>query len=626
MAKPQLPKRIRKRSVSVAGLSKSKTEQTDDDLKLGVNTMEVLKRRYLLKDENQNVIETPSELFRRVAHNIAKAEDNFKSVLKTEETEEKFYQMMRNLEFMPNSPTLMNAGTSLGQLSACFVLPVEDSIDGIFKALGDMARIHQSGGGTGFSFSHLRPKADLVDSTKGFASGPISFMSIFDKATGVIVQGGRRRGANMGVLQCDHPDIVDFIEAKSDGDKFSNFNLSIGATDKFMRAVKRDTDFSLLNPRTGKEVRKVKAKMLFDMIVNAAWRTGDPGLVFLDEVNRHNPTPAVGRIETTNPCGELPLLAYESCNLASINLAKMVKTANVDWQKLGETVRFGIRFLDDVIEVNNYPLEQIKTVTLANRKTGLGVMGFADMLIKLGIRYNSTEAVRFARKLMRFIHKRSVEASAELAKERGVFGNFENSVYAKEGLRLRNATVNTIAPTGTISIIAGCSSGIEPMFAISFVRNILSGTQLFEINPLFEKAAKKAGIYEKDLIAEIAKKGSLQNVGSVPQDMKKVFVTAFDIKPRGHLEIQAAFQEFTDNAVSKTINLPDDATVDDVSDIYLTAYKLKCKGITVYRYGCKAEQVLSFGYDKNKAFGVSSEIVSAGAEFSGGCAAGTCVF
>ncbi len=597
-----------------------------DDLKLPINTIEVLRRRYLLKNENQNIVETPSELFRRVANHVAEAENNFKSAVRAEDAEERFYQMMRNLEFLPNSPTLMNAGTSFGQLSACFVIPVEDSIEGIFKALGSMAQIHQSGGGTGFSFSKLRPKADIVHSTKGYASGPVSFMSIFNCATGVIVQGGRRRGANMGILRCDHPDIIDFIEAKIEPGRFSNFNLSVGVTDKFMQAVGKNKEFALVNPRTGKAVKKVKARAIFDLIAHAAWRTGDPGLVFLDEINRHNPTPKIGQIEATNPCGELPLLPYESCNLASINLAKFVKQTHdyrqVDWQKLAEVIRWSVRFLDDVIEVNNYPLEQIKQITLANRKIGLGVMGFADMLIMLGIPYNSQQAIDFAKKLMRFIHKESLNASAALAKERGVMPGFNKSIYAGSKLRLRNATVNTIAPTGTISIIAGCSSGIEPLFAVSFVRNVLAGTKLFEINPLFEDAARKRGIDNRELLAEIARRGSLRDIKQIPKDIKRIFVTAFDVKPREHLLIQAAFQKYTDNAVSKTINLPAEATVEDVKSIYLTAHKLKCKGITIYRYGCKAEQVLSFGHCAD----TSGELVTASAEYSGGCAIGTCIF
>jgi ribonucleoside-diphosphate reductase alpha chain len=610
-----------------------------DDLKLPVNTMEVLKRRYLLKDENRNIIETPSELFRRVAHHVAKAEDNFKSGHSTDDLEERFYQMMRSLEFMPNSPTLMNAGTSLGQLSACFVIPVDDSIEGIFAALSDMAKIHQTGGGTGFSFSNLRPKSDIVSSTKGLASGPVSFMSIFDKATGVIVQGGRRRGANMGILRCDHPDIVDFIEAKTEPGRFSNFNLSVGVTEKFIRAVKQNLDFNLINPRTKKAVKKIKAKSLFDLIVNAAWRTGDPGLVFLDEINKRNPTPKIGQIEATNPCGELPLLPYESCNLGSINLAHMVKPNserllarksqngnNVDWQKLRETVHRAVRFLDDVIEVNNYPLEQIRLITLANRKIGLGVMGFADMLIKLGIRYNSSQAVAFARKLMRFIHKESLNASAALAKERGAFPNFNRSIYSKNNLKIRNATVNTIAPTGTISIIAGCSSSIEPLFAISFVRNVLSGMKLFETNPLFQAAARQKNIYDKECVAEIARRGSLQNIKGIPEDIKKLFVTAFDVSPREHVQMQAAFQMHTDNAVSKTINLPSDATAEDVRNIYLLAHQFKCKGITIYRYGSRPEQVLSFDYSERTEPTICPELVTAGPEYSGGCASRDCAF
>ena len=597
-----------------------------DDLKLPLNTVEVLRRRYLLKDDDRNIIETPSELFRRVAAHVAQGERNFKSRVTTEEAEERFYHMMRSLEFMPNSPTLMNAGTSLGQLSACFVIPVEDSIGGIFIALKDMARIHQTGGGTGFSFSRLRPQGDLVASTKGEASGPISFMEIFDKATGVIVQGGRRRGANMGILRCDHPDILKFVESKLERDRFSNFNISVGATDKFMEAVVRDKSYDLVNPRTGKKTASARARSIFDLIVNAAWHTGDPGLIFLNEINRRNPTPMVGEIEATNPCGELPLLPYESCNLASINLEKMIKGNGVDWEKLKEQIVWGVRFLDDVIEVNKFPLPQIREITFRNRKIGLGVMGFADMLIRLGIPYNSPEAIDFAERLMRFTHKESLKASQSLAVERGVFPNYEKSIYAKKGLRVRNATVNTIAPTGTISIIAGCSSGIEPLFAISFVRNVLSGTKLFEVNPHFEEVAKARGFYSKEMIAEIAQSGSLQKIKGIPADIKRTFVTAFDVTPREHVQIQAAFQKYTDKSVSKTINLPADATVEDVRKIYLLAYKLKCKGITVYRYGSKTDQVLSFGYRKTEAQAEVSGPVSVDSEYSGGCATGLCPF
>lgn len=589
------------------------------DLKLPLNTMQVLKERYLLRDSDRKVIETPSLLFKRVASNISKAELNFKSKYKRKQIEDTFYNMMINLEFMPNSPTLMNAGTFLGQLSACFVLPVADSMDGIFESLKNMAQIHQAGGGTGFSFSQLRPKNDLVNSTKGSASGPVSFMSIYNSATGVIIQGGRRRGANMGILRCDHPDILEFIEAKTKKGAFSNFNLSVGITDKFMDSVLKNKTIDLINPRTNKKVKSVRAKEIFNRIVKSAWHSGDPGMVFLDEINRHNPTPKVGVISATNPCGELPLLPYESCNLGSINLSKMVVESMIDWQKLEKCIYLGIRFLDNVIEVNKFPLPQIKEITRANRKIGLGIMGFADMLIKLGISYNSEEAVQIAAKIMKFFRQKSIQASIQLARERGVFPNFKKSVYAKKNLKLRNATVNTIAPTGTISIIAGCSSGIEPLFGVSFMRNVLSGSKLFEINPLFEEKARGKRIYNKKLISKIAKSGSIQKIKGIPKDLKRLFITAFEIPPSQHLNIQAAFQEYTDNSVSKTINLPANASVKDIYNIYLTAYKLKCKGITIYRYGSKKEQVLTFGK-------IPAEFVIADPFYSGGCITGPCVF
>jgi len=597
-----------------------------DDLKLGVNTMHVLRKRYLLKDDSQNIVETPSEMFRRVAHTVAGAERNYKSDVSADRAEEQFYRMMRERRFLPNSPTLMNAGASFGQLSACFVLPVEDSIDGIFESLRNMARIHQTGGGTGFSFSRLRPKGSLVSSTKGRASGPVSFMSIFNKATEVIVQGGRRRGANMGILSCDHPDIVDFVEAKIQKGSFENFNLSVAVTDRFMADVKADRDFNLVNPRTGKKTAKIKARFLFDLIVNAAWRTGDPGLVFIDEINRHNPTPQIGKIEATNPCGELPLLPFESCNLGSINLAKMVTDGRMDRHRLTETIHWAVRFLDNVIDVNNYPLDEIARTTVANRKIGLGVMGFADMLILLGIPYDSPDAVDFAKKLMRLIRTESIKASLHLGDQRGVFANFEKSVYKKQDKRLRNATLNTIAPTGTISIIAECSSGIEPLFAISFVRNVLSGAKLFETNPYFEKTAKQRGLHTGQIQAEIARQGSLQSIKGIPEDMKKLFVTAFDITPRQHVRIQAAFQKYTDNAVSKTINLPAEATVEDVRRIYLDAHRLKCKGITIYRYGSKDRQALSFDKARGPQSWDTPPLFTAECEYSGGCAAGSCTF
>ncbi|MFW6134410.1 MAG: adenosylcobalamin-dependent ribonucleoside-diphosphate reductase [Elusimicrobiota bacterium] len=594
-----------------------------DDLKLPINSIEVLKDRYLRKDDRRNIIETPGELLRRVAKNIAKAEDIFKSDITREQAEEKFFHMMRNLEFLPNSPTLMNAGTSLGQLSACFVLPVEDSIDSIFESVKNMAKIHQTGGGTGFNFSRLRPKGDLVSTTKGESSGPVSFMKVFNQATQVIVQGGRRRGANMGILRCDHPDIVDFINLKTKQEEMLNFNLSVGVTDEFMDAVKKNDYYYLKNPRTGKKVKKVKAKTIFDLITYSAWTTGDPGLIFLDEINRKNPTPGAGKIEATNPCGELPLLPYESCNLASINLSRMISNDSIDWDKLSDKVHWGIRFLDDVIEVNKFPLKQIEEITFANRKVGLGVMGFADMLVRLGVPYTSKKACETAVKLMKFIHTQSIKASKKLARERSVFPNYDKSVYKKKNIKTRNAAVNTIAPTGTISIIAGCSSGIEPLFGISFVRNVLSGRQLFEANEEFEKIAKQRGFYNRKILAQVAKQGTLKNIKEIPDDVKKVFTTAFDVAPQQHLNIQAAFQRYTDNSVSKTINLPSETSVDEVKKIYLKAHELKCKGITIYRYGSKENQVLSFDSKRDEQ---KKDFIIADSEYSGGCAKRTCPF
>jgi len=612
-----LPKRVKSRGDSDVCSARAPITETE----LSLNAVEVLKQRYLLRDRARRIVETPGELFDRVAHHVAQAEANYGSESTVAEAQQRFSEMMRRLEFLPNSPTLMNAGTPLGQLAACFVLPVGDSIEEIFTSLGEMARIHQTGGGTGFDFSRLRPRGDLVAATRGYASGPISFMGIFDKATEVIVQGGKRRGANMGILRCDHPDIVDFVEAKSASKSLTNFNLSVGVTDCFMRAVKENRPLALVHPRNARRQSMVKARALFESIVKAAWRTGDPGLVFLDHINRGNPTPALGRIEATNPCGEVPLLPYESCTLASLNLARMVKcgrgrTCTVDWKKLRDRIHWGIRFLDDVIDVNQFPLEMIKQVSLANRKVGLGVMGFADMLLRLGVSYNAPQAVTFARKLMRFIRAESLVASEELGATRGVFPNFKRSIHAQRGRPLRHATVNTIAPTGTISIIAGCSSGIEPVFAISFVRRVLSGSRLLEVNQWFEKVAREKGFHTEDLLAEVAEHGSLRDVRGIPRDVKRLFVTAFDVPPRRHLEIQAAFQKYTDNAVSKTINLPAEATVDDVRDIYLLAHRLKCKGITIYRYGSKRKQVLS----------VAGETALRRSESGGpeGCVKGTC--
>ena len=594
-----------------------------DDLKLSLNATQVLEKRYLLKDDHGNVVETPSQMFHRVARTIAAADRLYDRDADIEKTEAVFYEVMSHLEFLPNSPTLMNAGTDIGQLSACFVLPVGDSIEEIFDALKFMALIHKSGGGTGFSFSRLRPKGDFVRSTKGVASGPVSFMRIFDTATDIIKQGGRRRGANMGILRVDHPDILEFISAKEKEGSLTNFNLSVGVTDAFMEAVEKGGDYELINPRTGKPEKKLKAATVFNLIVVSAWKTGDPGMVFLDEINRHNPTPTIGQIESTNPCGEVPLLPYESCNLGSINLSRMVKNSDVDWDKLRRVVRVAVHFLDNVIDANRYPLPQIEKITKENRKIGLGVMGFAELLIQLNIPYDSNEAIRVAEKVMSFISAEARKKSEELALERGSFPNFDVSVWKEKGYKaMRNATLTTIAPTGSISIIAGTSSGIEPLFAISFVRNVI-GTQLLEVNHLFEKVAKERGFYSLELMTEIAKKGSIRDMGNIPEDVRRVFVTALDIDPEWHVRMQAAFQKHVDNAVSKTVNLPQEATIEDVSKIFWLAYKLKCKGITVFRYGSRTEQVLVLPPTPS---GVPPEerYVKVDSEYAGGCPSRIC--
>ncbi len=560
-----------------------------DDLKLSVNAVEVLKKRYLQRDERGLVVETPGEMFERVASHISRAEEKYGG--DTGNFRARFLKMMRELDFLPNSPTLMNAGLRLGQLSACFVLPVEDSLPGIFDALRNMALIHQSGGGTGFSFSRLRPKDDVVQATGGVASGPVSFMRIFDTATDVIKQGGRRRGANMGVLRIDHPDILEFIEAKSKPGFLENFNISVAATDEFMQKARTGGEIDLVNPRTSQATGRLKAAELMNLIANSAWRGGDPGVIFIDRINAAHPLP--GLIEATNPCGEQPLLPYESCNLGSINLSRLVEKGELDWDRLGELVSLAVRFLDDVIDMNRFPIKQIEEATMQRRKIGLGVMGFADMLIQMNISYNSGEAVRTAEGLMKFITERARAESASLGEARGSFPLFEESRLKKWGA-MRNATVTTIAPTGTISIIAGTSSGIEPLFALAFVRNVLEGAHLLEVSPLFEQTAQKRGIYTPDLKAELARKGSVQDVAGVPQDLKDLFVTALDIPPEQHVRIQAAFQKYTDNAVSKTVNLAESATVSDVLNVYNLAYDLGCKGVTVFRYGSRS-QVLYLG-------------------------------
>ncbi len=592
-----------------------------DDLKLGINAIKVLERRYLLRDQEGNLIETPRELFHRVAHTIAAVETRFEPSADIHDLEDKFFNLMNNREFMPNTPTLMNAGAPLGQLSACFVLPVEDSIVGIFDSLKNMALIHQSGGGTGFTFSHLRPKGDMVRSTKGVASGPVSFMKVFDVATGVMKQGGKRRGANMGILNADHPDIIEFITAKSDESTLANFNISVGITDEFMEAVKKDGKWSLVNPRTRKEVRTLSARQLFDLIVNNAWRNGDPGLIFLDEINRRNPTPQIGQLEATNPCGELPLLPYESCNLGSINLSRMVADGQIDWEKLKKAVQVCIHFLDNVIESSQFPLPEIEHMTReGNRKVGLGIMGFADALIALGIPYNSEKALETADDVMKFMLEEARKASVRLAAKRGVFPNFKGSVYDKPGgPRMRNATVLSIAPTGTISIIAGCSSGIEPLFALAFVRNVMEGTRLLEVNSVFEQVARERGFYSKELMEKLAQKGTLQGISGIPEDLARVLVTDWDIAPEWHVRMQAVFQKYSDNSVSKTVNLPAEATPEDIRRIYHMAYELKCKGITVYRYGSKKDQVLTLPGRLPEIAADQGPFLTVDSEYSGGC-------
>jgi len=578
------------------------------DIKFSDNALRVLERRYLTKDGEGRVIETPQELFRRVARHIASAELTYNPKADISLYEEAFYQLMESLEFLPNSPTLMNAGHELGQLSACFVLPIEDSMESIFDAVKYTALIHKSGGGTGFSFSRLRPERDRVGSTGGIASGPVSFMRVFDATTDVIKQGGMRRGANMAILNVEHPNILKFIEAKEDPEALTNFNLSVAVTDAFMKAVGKGTDYNLMNLRTGEVTDKLSAKEVFKKIVDMAWRTGDPGVVFIDEINRHNPTPKLGKIESTNPCGEQPLLPFESCNLGSINLSKMVAYKDgqpyIDYDKLSQTVKLAVRFLDNVIEVNQFPLPEIAEMTKTTRKIGLGVMGFADMLIQLGIPYDSEQGLVMAEESAHFISEEADKASIELAQERGVFPAFQGSIYdMPDGPRFRNASRTTIAPTGSLSIIANCSSGIEPLFALSYVRHILEGEEFIEVNPYFEEAAKKGGFYSPDLMKQLAEGKRLKDIEEVPEQLKRLFITAHDISPDWHVKMQAAFQKFTDSAVSKTVNFPHEATREDVAKVYKLAYQEGLKGITIYRDRSRESQVLTVGEGVKRAEG-----------------------
>jgi len=567
-------------------------------LELSDNALAVLRSRYLMRDRDLKIVETPLELFQRVAGHMARAELIWGDSTEAERWEEVFCDMMTSGDFLPNSPTLMNAGTSMGQLSACFVIPVEDTMEGIFEAVKQMALVQRTGGGTGFSFSRLRPASDPVFSTGGKAAGPVSFMKIFDCATTHIKQGGKRRGANMGVLRVDHPDIMDFIRAKKDGQSLQNFNLSVAVTDSFMRAVMAEASYDLLHPADGRVTGRLKAAGVFQEIVQAAWETGDPGLLFMDRINKDNPTPHVGRIEATNPCGEVPLLNHESCNLGSLNLARMLqcKGKQINEEKLIQTVRRSVRFLDNVIAMNRCPISEIQTVTQGNRKIGLGVMGFSEMLIRMGISYDSGEAERIGLHVMERIHQEALRTSQELACKRGVYPNWKGSIHEKKGLRLRNAALIAIAPTGTISIIADTTPSIEPLFALAYRRtNVLENEELKEVNPLFREYADACHLNTDQLVEQIMEKGTLKEVEGVPEDMKRVFKTALEIPVERHLAIQAAFQRHVDNSVSKTINMPADATASEVAKAYWKAWELGLKGVTIYRYGSRSNQVLQLG-------------------------------
>lgn len=579
-------------------------------MSISKNAEMVLEQRYLTKDEQGNPIETVDGLFHRVARAIAQADQQHDKAADCEKTERIFYDMMAGLEFLPNSPTLMNAGKDLGQLSACFVLPVEDSMESIFEAIKQAALIHKSGGGTGFSFSRLRPEGSTVNSTGGVASGPISFMRVFNMATEAIKQGGSRRGANMGILRIDHPDILKFIDCKADNAEITNFNLSVGLTEDFMEAAEAGRDYDLVDPHKKAVVKRLNAKMVFDKIVDAAWRNGEPGIIFLDRLNRDNIVPDQGRIEATNPCGEQPLLPHESCNLGSINLTKMTKqegdTVVFDWDKLERTVKNAVHFLDNVIDVNKYPLEQIDRTTKLTRKIGLGVMGWADSLLMMGIPYNTDEAVALGETVMSFILEKGRQASEELAKERGEFPLFENSALP-QGKPQRNGTITTIAPTGTLSIIGGCSSGVEPIFAYVYIRNIMDGTEMLEVNPVLKAELEKRGLYSDALMRRIAKEGTVSQLKELPEDIRRVFVSTHDISPEYHVRMQAGFQRFTDNAVSKTVNFSNHATREDVARVYSLAFSLGCKGVTIYRDGSRDEQVLNIGKVKHGADAVPED-------------------
>jgi ribonucleoside-diphosphate reductase alpha chain len=565
------------------------------DTKFSVNALKILEQRYLLKDGKGKIIETPEQMFRRVAKNIAGADKKYPG-FDPNASEEKFYNLMINKDFLPNSPTLMNAGAPLQQLAACFVLPVEDSIPDIFETVKKTAIIQQTGGGTGFNFSHLRPRGDMVNSTKGASSGPVSFMRVFDTLTSALKQGGKRRGANMGILNVDHPDIIEFITSKEHEGEITNFNISVGITDKFMKAVEKDIEYDLINPRTGKAVNRLNAKSVFELIVTKAWSNGEPGIVFLDHIDSDNPTPAAGRIYATNPCGEQPLLPHEACNLGSINISNFCVNKEIDWKRLEETVATAIHFLDNVIDVSDYKLNEIRDTVNGNRKIGLGIMGFADLLFEMDIAYNSETGIQTAEKLMSFIQSEAKKTSKTLGEKKGSFTNFPDSRYAAQGIKaMRNATVTTIAPAGTLSMIVDTTSGIEPLYALVYTKHILDGTELLYINRYFENSLKDLNIYSKDLMRQVSKTGSIQHMNDIPQILKKTFVVSSDIAPDWHISMQAAFQKFTDNAVSKTINFGANTNIDDVKRAFLSAYRSGCKGITIYRDSSRKSQILKTG-------------------------------
>lgn len=567
-------------------------------MELSKNALTVLERRYLIKNGEGVVIETVEELFHRVAGAIAASDRRYDENSDCEALADSFYRMMTNLEFLPNSPTLMNAGRPLGQLSACFVLPVEDTMEGIFEAIKQAALIHKSGGGTGFSFSRLRPCGSAVNSTGGVASGPISFMKVFNMATEAVKQGGTRRGANMGILRVDHPDIMEFIHCKTNNKEITNFNISVGLTEKFMNAVEAGEDYELVDPHGGRVTGTLNAREVFECIVDAAWHNGEPGIIFLDRLNRDNVVPKAGEIESTNPCGEQPLLPYESCNLGSINLTKMLKEENgvysFDWDKLKATAKKAVHFLDNVIDANKYPLKEIDFMTKQTRKVGLGVMGWADALLRLKIPYNSEQAVRLAETVMRAVTEAGREESRELAKIRGTFPLFQESTLDQE-IPQRNATVTTIAPTGTLSLLASCSSGVEPIFGYVYIRNIMDGTEMIEVNPILREVLEERGLYSDELMKKIAKQGSLEGIEEIPEEIRRVFVSAHEVSPEFHIRMQAAFQRHTDNAVSKTVNFCNSATREEVAEVYKLAFRLGCKGVTIYRDGSRSEQVLNIG-------------------------------